>query len=628
MMAMHAARPGGSEKKKLPPGTLKRVIGIFAPYRWQLLGIGLLVVAASGMGLFQPLFLRKLVDEGLLKSNFAVVTRYSCWTLLFTVLGTSLGLASGYFAMLVGQRLMRDLRNRLNTHLQGMSLRFFSQTRTGEIQSRLTSDVGGVQGVLADTANSILANVTTLSSTLIIMFTLDWRLTMVSIGVVPLFAWVGARVGSKSRTLRTHTQKLTADLNSTMAETLSVSGILLIKTSGRRGLAMERFAKQNDALAESQIKLGMLMRVFFTMMQFTFSITPALVYWLAGYLIIRKSEAHLTLGTLIAFTGLQARVFFPLTTLLNTQVEVTSALALFDRIFQYLDMPQEIKDKPNAIVLDPAKVRGEVTFESVSFRYGPDQPEPTLSGVSLVARPGEHVALVGPSGAGKTTLTYLIPRLYDVVGGSVKIDGHDVRDVTINSLEQVIGVVTQESYLVHDTIRENLRYGRPEATDAEIIAAAQAAAIHDHIVSLPQGYDTVVGERGYKLSGGEKQRISIARVLLKDPPILILDEATSSLDTRSERLIQDAMERLSAGRTTFAIAHRLSTIRDADQILVMDKGHIIQRGTHDQLLAEGGTYAHLHAAQFREEPAVVPPENTNPHPHPEQRQTIAGAKWS
>lgn len=590
-------RPPGPPPK-IQAATVRRVMGTFAPYCWQLLGVSLLVLVGGLLGLLPPVYMKIITDDGLLKNDMAVVTWYTLLTLLVTIGAAAMGLGYGYLSMLLGQRIMRDLRNRLNDHLQGMSLRFFTQTRTGEIQSRLVSDVGGVQGVLSDTATNLLSNITVILSTLTIMFYMDWRLAALSVGVVPLFAVVAARVGDYSRTLRHKSQQQMADLNATMQETLSVSGMLLIKTTGRRKYAMQKFAQQNDALAHSNIRLGMLMRVFFSMMQLAFSLTPVLVYWLAGWLIIDRKDPGLSLGTIVAFTALQARVFFPLTGLLNIQVEVASAMALFDRIFQYLDLPQEIKDAPDAVALDPRSVRGEVVFEGVDFRYAPEQPTLTLQGVSLTARPGDHIALVGHSGAGKTTLTYLIPRLYDVTAGRVLVDGHDVRKIKLESLEKIVGVVTQETYLVHDTIRENLRYGKSDATDEELIAAANAAAIHDHIMSLPDKYDTVVGERGYKLSGGEKQRIAIARAILKDPPILILDEATSSLDTHSERLIQDAMERLSAGRTTFAIAHRLSTVRDADQILVMDKGQVVERGTHAELLAQDGPYGRLYAAQF------------------------------
>ncbi len=580
---------------------MRRVMGLFKPYRSSVIWTVVLVLLSSGLGILSPFFLKIIVNEGLMNKQLSIVTKYSMFTLLATIGGVAFGLGFGYVSVLVGQHIMRDLRNDLYRHLQGMSLKFFTGTRTGEIQSRLANDVGGIQSVVSDTAANVLSNVTTVLSTLIAMFLMDWRLTLLSIGVLPLFAMLSAKIGDGMRKYRTQMQTQMADMSATMNETLSVSGVLLTKTSGRQTLAFQKFQTENENLTDTSVKITMTMRVFFNMITLTFSITPVLVYWLAGYLVIGQQDNHLSIGTIVAFTALQSRLFFPLTSLLNVQVEVFSAMALFDRIFEYLDMKQDIVDAPEAIALSPSQIRGDVEFSDVKFQYEESQDRPTLDGVSLKASAGQLVALVGASGSGKTTLTYLIPRLYDVVSGSVQIDGHDVRSIKLESLGKAIAVVTQETYLVHDTIRENLRYGNPDAKDDELEAAAKAAAIHDHISSLPEKYDTIVGERGYKLSGGEKQRIAIARAILKDPRILILDEATSALDTSSERLIQSALVPLMKGRTTFAVAHRLSTIQAADQILVLQHGVIVERGTHSELLTLNGEYARLYHIQFEDQ---------------------------
>ncbi len=588
-------RGGPPDKKKLNKANLNRVTALFKPHAGRLWFIGVLVIITAAIGLAPPFLLERIVNDGLLKRDLNLVTQMSVLTMIALLASSLLGWWFGFLSVELGQRIMQDLRTKLFSHLQSMSLKFFTATRTGEIQSRLANDVGGIQSVVSDTAVNILSNVVTVVSTLVAMFILDWRLTAMAIGVMPIFAFVAKWVGDQARDVRKESQEHLADLNSTMSETLSISGALLTKTSGRQALTLDRFSKTNTALTKINVKMSMIFRSFGTLFQLTFSLTPILVYWLAGWLMATKATDPLTIGGIVAFTALQGRLFFPLTSLLSTQVELGSAMALFDRIFEYLDLPQDIKDSPNAVELKA--VRGEVEFKDVSFRYEENQERPTLEGINLKGNPGQLIALVGSSGAGKTSLAYLIPRLYDVTGGEVLIDGIDVRQIQLASLAKALAVVTQETYLVHDTLRENLRYGKPDATDEEIEVAARAAAIHDHIATLPEGYDTVVGERGYRLSGGEKQRIAIARAILKDPKILILDEATSALDTESERLVQGAMERLMEGRTTFAIAHRLSTIRRADQILVMQHGQIVERGTHTELLQSDGLYRRLYEAQ-------------------------------
>lgn len=596
----------GGRPQKINKATLKRVVGLFRPFRTQVWFTVFLVLLSAGLGMLQPFLLRRIVNEGILREDLHVITVNSLLTVAIVFAGTLLQLVFGYVSTVVGNGIMRDLRTNLFAHLQGMSLKFFTGTRTGEIQSRLANDVGGVQGVVSDSATNILNNLVTVISTIVAMSLMDWRLTLLSVGILPLFAWVASKVGGLAGKHRKTSQEQMADLNSTMNETLSVSGILLTKTSGRQAMALDRFRGQNQAMTSTNVKVSMIMRAFFSVMGLTFQLTPVLVYWLAGYLLIGQKDPGLSLGTIVAFTSLQGRLFFPMTGLLNIQVEIGSAMALFERIFEYLDLQQEITDAPDAKHLDPHGMNGKVEFSDVSFRYSLEQERRTLDGVSLSAEAGQLVALVGASGAGKTTLTYLIPRLYDVESGKVSIDGMDVRQIAQESLGKLIGVVTQETYLVHDTILENLRYGRPDATDEEVQDAAKAAAIHDHIMSLPEQYQTVVGERGYKLSGGEKQRVSIARAILKDPRILILDEATSALDTQSERLVQAALGQLMAGRTTFAVAHRLSTIQSADQILVMKEGKIVERGTHTQLLELGGEYFRLYQLGF-DEPTENPP---------------------
>ena len=615
--------------------TIRRIVAFFRPYRLQVGVVTVAILLTSGLGIINPILLKLLIDDAIPNLDFGRLNLYVGLMIAMPIISGLIGLGQGYLNNVIGQNVMQDLRAALYSHLQRMPLRFFTETKTGEIQSRLANDVGGVQSVVTDTASSVTANLAVAISTVIAMVIIDWRLTALSLGMLPFFMYLTYRVGKVRREVSGETQKSLAELSAVTEETLSVSGMLLSKTFGQQGAAISRFIRLNKRLATLQIRQAMVGRWFFMIVGTVFSITPAFVYWLAGWLAINGDPSAPTIGDIVAFTTLQSRLFFPLGQLLSVQVEIQGALALFDRIFEYLEMDPEIVDAPDAVALDAATVQGAVRFRDVAFRYPVAPPivkaadpnaghadetdetdetdergattepawaEPAqpfgIEGIDFEAAAGELVALVGPSGSGKTTTTYLLPRLYDVAAGSIEIDGTDIRQLTLQSLGSVIGFVTQETYLFHSSVRDNLLYAKPEATQAELENAARAAAIHERVMELPDGYDTIVGERGYKLSGGEKQRIAIARVLLKDPRILILDEATSALDTVSERLIQAALEKLERGRTTIAIAHRLSTILRADRILVYDKGRIVERGSHAELLAANGLYARLYHEQF------------------------------
>jgi ATP-binding cassette subfamily B protein len=590
-------KPQGDVRRLVP-----RVVSLFRPYRGRVGVLALLILTSSAIGVINPLLTKNVFDNALFPQGGPDLTLLYTLVgamIVIALVGAALGVGQTYFGSIVGQRVMQDLRDRLYSHLQRMSLRFFTGTRTGEIQSRIANDVGGIQSVVTDTASSIVANIVIVISTLVAMAILSWQLTLLSLIVIPFFVYMTYRIGRARRRIRESTQRSMAEMSAITEETLSVSGVLLTKVFDRSPDAIRRYSDENRRLAELQVRQQMVGRTFWGFVQASFAITPALVYLVAGLTISNGGSPTLTAGTLVAFTALQTRLFWPVGQMLQTSVEVQSSLALFERVFQYLDLEHEIVDSPGATAIAKADVQGSVRFRQVSFRYDGDGARPwTLEQIALEIEPGQLAALVGPSGAGKTTLCYLIPRLYDVTEGGVEIDGHDVRELKLASLADAIGMVTQETYLFHTSVRENLLYAKPEATQEEMEAAAQAALIHDRVQELEEGYDTVVGERGYRMSGGEKQRLAIARVILKDPRILILDEATSALDTTSERLVQRALQPLMAGRTTIAIAHRLSTILSADAIFVVDRGRIVERGTHEELIDGGGLYASLYREQF------------------------------
>jgi len=578
--------------------TARRVIPLFRPYRLRVVLVGGLIVLTSAIGIINPFLIQAVFNKALFVPGGPKLHLLYVLVAIMAVvpiINGALGILQVYETTMVGQHVMRDLRDRLYAHLETLSLAFFTGTKTGEIQSRLANDVGGVQTVVTTTASTILANVVIFVSTVVAMVILSWQLTIVALITVPAFFWLTRAVGQRRRTVSRSTQESLAAMSALSEETLSVSGVLLAKVFGNQVRDIGRYRRESQRLADLEVRQQMIGQGFYAVVQSFLSITPAAVYLVAGLLL---ANGHaISAGTVVAFTTLQTRLYFPVGQLLQVSVELRSSLALFERVFEYLDVTPDIVDAPDAVELPVADAGGRVALEEVHFRYSEASYE-ALRGVSLSVEPGQLVALVGPSGAGKTTISYLIPRLYDVTGGAVQVDGMDVRRVRGTSLAAAIGFVTQESYLFHDTILANISYGRPGASRAEVEEAARAAYIHDRIMEFPDGYDTVAGERGYRLSGGEKQRLAIARVLLHDPRILILDEATSALDTASEREVQKALDALTGSRTTIAIAHRLSTIVNADVINVIDGGQVVESGSHQDLLRERGLYADLYNEQF------------------------------
>ena len=623
-----------------PQRVLSRIAGLLAPYRAKMALVGLAVVSAAALGSVAPFLTRAVFDDALFPvDGSAVDLRLLGWLVaglcVIPVLTALIGIGQNLLTATIGNSAMADLRSTLFAHLQKMELAFFTATKTGAIQSRLANDVSGVRTVLTDTATTILQNSVTVISAFLAMALLSWQLTVLTLVLMPLFVVLQVRVGRRRQRLARRTQESLSEMTAITEESLSVSGILLAKVFNRADSEVARYREENQRQTRLQVEQAMTGRAFFALVQTFFALTPALIYLLAGFLITGRlgGGAGMTAGTLVAFTTLQARLQMPLIQLMRVTLDVQTSLALFRRIFEYLDLVPAVQERPGARDLPTTGRGGSVEFRDVWFRYpepreltgaaagtprfarpgaapstddAQTEPEPergvgdgwTLRRLSLTVRPGQLAAIVGPSGSGKTTMTYLVPRFYDVTEGTVLVDGVDVRDATRNSLAEAVGMVTQEPYLFHGTIYDNIAYARPDATEAEVQQAARDANIHDRILSFEDGYDTVTGERGYRLSGGEKQRLAIARVFLMNPRVLILDEATSALDTETERLVQDALERATHGRTTIAIAHRLSTIQNADVIFGLADGELVEQGTHTELVARGGLYSRLYTEQF------------------------------
>ena len=606
---MHEGRRWGREEHSAPPqnpgATVSRALGYLSPYLPTTLIIAVCLIAVAALGSVPPLLIREIIDTALPDGNRGLLNLLAV-SMVVVPLGSGLvNVLQNYLNASVSQRIMFDIRNQLYTHLQGLSLRFFTSSRTGEIMSRVTDDVAAIQNTVTGSRISIASNFFTVAITLAVIFTLNWQLALIGISLLPLFIIPTRIVGNLRRSLQRRTQWARAELNTHMQETLNVSGFLLMKVFNRERYEADRFQGRSREVMDLQVHQALVGRWFFMLMGLFSFIGPALIYWWGGQQVINGT---LTIGTIVAFVAYLARLYGPVSSLATVYVDVQAALALFERIFEYLDVESEITDPPDGARLH--RLNGRIQFDNVSFEYVPGRP--ALKDLSFTIEPGQLAALVGPTGAGKTTVTYLLPRLYDPTTGSIRLEGHDLRAVTLDSLRSQMGVVTQETFLFNTTIRENLMYGRSDATEDELAEACKAAQLQEFVDDLPDGYETVVGERGYRLSGGEKQRLAIARVILKDPAVLILDEATAHLDSLSERLIRTALEPLLKRCTSVVVAHRLSTILRADTILVMDKGRLVEQGTHAQLLAGSGLYTRIYEEQFRSQEDAEPLALLNP----------------